>query len=167
MGTSKLSALSGGALIAVGLAWFAPVDLLLASTPIYKCLDANLGFLYTDEPCKDGEELNIRAGNADPAAVARLERTRDALDQSAARRIAEVQRAQNAMPRYAFQDEQGAYDYQAYDLNAYDYPPYGYGGMWWLPRAAHVHMPRNRGPKALEHRRVAPMAPSPHAAPWH
>ena len=157
MGTSKLSALSGGALIAVGLAWFAPVDLLLASTPIYKCLDANLGFLYTDEPCKDGEELNIRAGNADPAAVARLERTRDALDQSAARRIAEVQRAQNAMPRYAFQDEQGAYDY----------PPYGYGGMWWLPRAAHAHMPRNRGPKAPEHRRVAPMALSPRAAPWH
>jgi hypothetical protein len=41
-------------------------------------LDKNLGVLYTDEPCKEGEQLNVRAGDADPAAVARLERQRDA-----------------------------------------------------------------------------------------
>jgi hypothetical protein len=51
---------------------------LAAKTPIYKCLDKNLGLLYTDEPCKDGEQLNIRAGDADSAAVARPERQRDA-----------------------------------------------------------------------------------------
>jgi hypothetical protein len=64
-----------------------------ATTPIYRCLDSNLGLLYTDEPCKDDEELNIQAGDADPAAVARLERVRDALDQSAAPRMAEPHRA--------------------------------------------------------------------------
>jgi hypothetical protein len=172
MDTSRLAMSGHAALLALGLAWFAPAAPLLASTPIYKCFDVNLGLLYTDEPCKDGERLNIRAGDADPAAVARLERARDALDQSAAQRItemqrvAEMQRIQNATHLYAFQETQGAYDDQSYNLNAYDYPPYGYGGLWWLPRAAHAHMPRNRGPKALDHRRGAP-APSPRAMPWH
>ena len=64
-----------------------------ATPPIYKCLDKNLGLLYTDEPCKEGEQLNIRPGDADPAAVARLERQRDALDQSASQRIADLRRA--------------------------------------------------------------------------
>jgi hypothetical protein len=64
-----------------------------ATTPIYKCLDRNLGLLYTDEPCPDGEQLDIRAGEADPVAVARLERQRDALDQSASQRIADLRAA--------------------------------------------------------------------------
>src|ERR1700704_1636095 len=63
-----------------------------ATTPIYKCLDKNLGLLYTDQPCKEGEQLNIRPGDADPAAVARLEPQRDALDQSASQRIADLRR---------------------------------------------------------------------------
>jgi hypothetical protein len=63
-----------------------------ATTPIYRCLDRNLGLLYTDEPCKDGEQLNIRPGDADPAAVARLEHQRDALDQSASQRLADLRR---------------------------------------------------------------------------
>src|SRR5262245_65807441 len=45
-----------------------------ASTPIYKCFDKHLALVYTDVPCKDGEQLDLRAGDADPAAVARLER---------------------------------------------------------------------------------------------
>lgn len=60
-----------------------------ASTPVYKCLDRNLGVVYTDVACKDGEQLDLRAGDADPAAVARLERERDRLDASAERRIAD------------------------------------------------------------------------------
>lgn len=65
-----------------------------ATTPIYKCLDRNLGLLYTDEPCRDGEQLDIRAGEADPVAVARLERQRDALDQSASQRISDLRAAE-------------------------------------------------------------------------
>ena len=87
-----------------------------ATTPIYKCLDKNLGLLYTDEPCKEGEQLNIRPGDADPAAVARLERQRDALDQSASQRIADLRRAATegehaSRLRYEPLEEGGSYDY--------------------------------------------------------
>jgi hypothetical protein len=61
--------------------------------PIYKCLDRNLGIVYTDLPCKDGEKLDLRAGDADPAAVARLERDREELNLAAAQRIADERRA--------------------------------------------------------------------------
>src|SRR5690242_875530 len=87
-----------------------------ATTPIYKCFDKNLGLLYTDEPCKEGERLNIRAGEADPAAVARLERQRDALDQSAAQRIADLRRpsvegqSASQLP-YEPPDQHASYDY--------------------------------------------------------
>ena len=64
-----------------------------ASTPIYKCFDKHLGLVYTDVPCKDGEELDLRAGDADPVAVARLDRERELLSQSAAQRIADERRA--------------------------------------------------------------------------
>ncbi len=87
-----------------------------ATAPIYKCFDKNLGLLYTDEPCKEGEQLDIRAGDADPAAVARLERQRDALDQSASQRIADLRRATtegNGVPRLRYEplDDRGSYDY--------------------------------------------------------
>src|SRR4029453_18216588 len=63
-----------------------------AATTVYKCFDKNLGVLYTDEPCK-GEQMNIRAGEADPAAVAELQREREAVSRSAAQRIADNRRA--------------------------------------------------------------------------
>lgn len=111
----KISNLVGGAcltcclLMLTGGSW-------AATTPIYKCFDKNLGLLYTDEPCKEGEQLNIRAGDADPAAVARLERQRDALDQSASQRIADLRRAAaegQGAPRLQYEplDERGSYDY--------------------------------------------------------
>jgi hypothetical protein len=59
-----------------------------AATTVYKCFDKNLGVLYTDVPCK-GEQMSIRAGEADPVAVAELQRERDALSRSAAQRIAD------------------------------------------------------------------------------
>src|SRR5215467_6897153 len=63
------------------------------SVPIYKCIDRNLGIVYTDLPCKDGEKLDLRPGDADPAAVARLERDREQLNLAAAQRIADERRA--------------------------------------------------------------------------
>jgi hypothetical protein len=44
-----------------------------AATTVYKCFDVTLGVLYTDQPCK-GEQMDIRAGEADPVAVAELQR---------------------------------------------------------------------------------------------
>jgi hypothetical protein len=142
--------------LVLGLALFGPASGLAATTPIYKCVDAHLGLLYTDEPCKDGETLNIRAGEADPAALARLDRARDALDQGAAQRIAAQRRLQDQNAPYLIDDAQVAYG----DA------PYGYGGTWWTvtPRS---HAPRARAHKPLEPRRPAPMQPSHRAALRH
>jgi hypothetical protein len=122
--------------------------------PIYKCLDKNLGLLYTDEPCKDGEQLNIRAGDADPAAVARLERARDALDQSAAQRMADdrrdaalVERA--ALMAYAPAEERGANDYGPANVSDYGFVSHPF---------MHHHPKQRRQPK-LHH--VGHFAPHP------
>ena len=124
-----------------------------ATKPIYKCLDKNLGLLYTDEPCKEGQQLDIRAGDADPAAVARLERQRDALDQSAAQRISDLRRVApegNAAPRVAYEsaEQSGSYDY----YGAY-YPGYGTGS----PRFK--HHPMRPKPEPHDERRFAPQPP--------
>ncbi len=76
-----------GCLLAVSVLALAGAPAWAADVPIYKCLDNHLGLVYTDVPCKDGEQLDIRAGDADPKAVARLDRALDQLDQSAAQRM--------------------------------------------------------------------------------
>lgn len=132
-----------------GLAWLVPSSSLAATDPIYKCVD-DLRVVYTDVPCRNGEQLNIRAGEADPAAMARLQRERDLLDQSAARRIAEQQRQRDWSARYVAEDFRPDYELPAYD----------YGGGWWLPGVARPHPPKPRGPKVHGPRRMAPMPPS-------
>jgi hypothetical protein len=85
-----------------------------AATPIYKCLDRNLGLLYTDMPCKDGERLDLRPGDADPAAVAVLERERDALEQEGMQRVADQRRAMienESAAGFDAEDETEGYDY--------------------------------------------------------
>ena len=82
----RVSMAACGLLLAAAPAWS-------GSTSIYKCFDRNLTLLYTDQPCKDGEQLDLRPGDADPASLARLERERDRLDQSAAQRIADERHA--------------------------------------------------------------------------
>ena len=133
----------------LGVASLAPLSGLATTTPIYKCVDANLGLLYTDEPCKGGEKLNIHAGDADPAAIARLQRERDALDRSAAQRLADLRRQQYWSAPYMVEDNQPVYDYPSYD----------YGATWWLPGIARPHPPRAREPKAHVSRRFAPTPP--------
>jgi hypothetical protein len=78
--------------LALGALGSAAVFAHAGTTTIYKCFDRNLGVLYTDQPCK-GELLEVRAGDADPNAVAALERERDALSRSMAQRIADQRRA--------------------------------------------------------------------------
>ena len=56
---------------------------------VYKCFDRNLSVVYTDVPCV-GEQMNIRAGDADPVAVAELQRERQAIAASAAQRISDT-----------------------------------------------------------------------------
>ena len=124
-----------------------------AATPIYKCLDKNLGLLYTDQPCKDGELMNIRAGDADPAAVARLERAREALDQRAAQRIADQQRAaeqRDLAALYTRGDERYVDDSSA------AYTPYDNGAIGWFPGFGTHHPPRARPRKMLAPRHFSP-----------
>ena len=123
-------------------------------TPIYKCFDKNLSLVYTDVPCKDGEQLDIRSGDADSAAVARLERQRDALDQSADQRAAAERRAvigeSAPPPRYDAADEAEGYDNESAYAS-------GYGNFsYWL---MHYHPMRPRKPKAHHMRHFAPQPP--------
>ena len=145
-----------GLALALGLGFvlLAPVSVAAATTQIYKCFDKNLGLLYTDEPCKDGEVMTIRAGDADPAAVARLERARDALDQAATQRIADQRYAaaqRDLAVLYAGQDRGGAYE----DMVPNAYAPYDYGLPWLLSGFGRPHPPRSRPPKSFQARHVA------------
>ena len=118
----------------LGVALSAPLS-SMAATPVYKCLDADQHWLYTDSPCKDGELLDLHEGQADPAAMAKLEGVRDALDRSAAQRIADQQRQRELPLRYAAADNQAVYEPSQYD----------YGPGWWLPGVVWSHPPRARG----------------------
>lgn len=117
-----------------------------APAPIYKCLDRNLGLVYTDIPCKDGERMDVRAGDADPAAVARLERERDALDRSITQRITDQRRAALQRTYAPAPDYYAGYDDYA-GADSADYAPYG--GYGYLtpsptgrPRAANARNDR-------------------------
>jgi len=111
--------------------WFALGVLALAvapawavDTPIYKCFDNHLSLVYTDLPCKDGEVVDIRAGNADPSAVARLERARDQLDQSAAERTRDERRAADARSMAWLPDDDEGASQAAPSDYGYGYLPY-------------------------------------------
>jgi hypothetical protein len=65
-----------GALAAI--AALAGAAAALAADPIYKCVDASARVTYQSEPCRGGQRLDVDAGVADPAAVARLERRHEA-----------------------------------------------------------------------------------------
>jgi len=124
-----------------------------AATPIYKCLDRNLGLLYTDEPCTDGERLDLRPGDADPAAVALLERQRDALDQEALQRAAAQRQAMievESAAEFESESESGAYDYG---------PAYVSGGGIIAYSVTHPHPMRHRKPRSQDLRHVAPPLP--------
>ncbi len=104
--------------VATGASW--------AGTPIYKCFDRKSDVVYTDQPCKDGAPIDIQAGAADPVAVARLERVRDAFEQSASERIRDMRLI----------DAQRAFGSSWYPgLGVADYPmnvPYDTGAIWGL-----------------------------------
>jgi len=137
--------------VLIAVVSLAPLSALAATEPIYKCVDANQRVAYTDIPCGNGEQLDIHAGEADPTAMARLQRERDRLDQSAARRIAEQQRQRDPPVRYI------ADDYRP----DYGVPTNNYGGVGWLPGVVSPHPPKiARAPKAHGPRRIAPVPPS-------
>ena len=154
----KLARAAACALAGLGIVLISIAPASAANTAIYKCLDSHLGLVYTDLPCKDGERLDIRAGDADPAAVARLERTRDQLDQSAAQRIVDERRAaeRTALASRLQRDAEG--ERSTADTMAYLPFDYGYGYAPFLP-AARTHPPRARSHKLAGPPRFAPNPP--------
>jgi hypothetical protein len=71
-----------------------------AVTTVYKCFDRSLNVVYTDQPCR-GEQLDIEGGRADPAALAELQREREALSRAMAQRMADNRRLPVANSDYA------------------------------------------------------------------
>src|SRR5439155_10911225 len=106
-----------GVLIALGTLGLVAPSALATTTTIYKCFDRHLSLVYTDSPCKEGERMDIDAGDANPVAVAKLEHARDMLDRAAAERIADERHAAlerglaAAMTRRQPEEERGASDY--------------------------------------------------------
>ncbi len=147
------------ALTALGLAVLAILPASAANTPIYKCFDSHLGLVYTDLPCKDGEKLDIRAGDADPAAVARLEHVRDQLDQSAAQRIVDERRAAERIA-LASRLRRDAEEERSAAATTAAYLPFDYGYVYapFLP-VTRTHPSRARSHKLPEVPRFAPNPP--------
>jgi hypothetical protein len=110
-----------------------------AVTTVYKCFDRSLNVVYTDQPCR-GEQLDIEAGRADPAALAELQREREALSRAVAQRIADNRRLPVANSDYAV----GGF---ASPIDPEVYYPAGWGS--YDPYA--VERPRGRGPSAGRH----------------
>jgi len=151
----------GIATFACGVIVLACGNAAAATSPIYKCFDRHLALVYTDVPCKDGEQLDVRPGDADPAAMARLDRERDALAQSSARRISDL-RAAEVQRNYA---AAAPYEYApGYDVGSYaealDYGPYGYGvgygGYAGAPSASRHHSRDGRGDRRGVRQHVVP-----------
>jgi len=144
---ATLIGIAAGAMVLAGPAW-------AVNAPIYKCLDNHLNLVYTDLPCKEGEVVDIRAGDADPAAVARLERERDQLDQSAAQRMSDERRAalSPAYPAWLPQEE------SAPDTLSSDYGYGGYGfGYLTYPPVRRPHHPQAHRPHTV--RATVPATP--------
>jgi hypothetical protein len=100
-----------------------------AVTTVYKCFDAKLNVVYTDQPCR-GEQLAIELGSVDHAKIAELAREREAVSRAIAQRIAEGNRAQ-AVRDYAPPVYVGPPP--GYEGNEIYYPA-GWG--WWGPGVA-------------------------------
>jgi hypothetical protein len=149
------------AMIAAGALVLASCVADAATASIYKCLGANLALIYTDQPCKGGEQLDIHAGDADPAAVAQLQRARDQLDRSAAARIVDerrtaAQRELAALTRREHDEDRSA----AYEPD-YGASPYDYSLLWYpafVPMRS-AHPPRAHPRRTAVRRRFAPNPP--------
>lgn len=157
---ASLAVVAGTAV--VGALLLAPTAVAAPAT-IYKCVDRHVGLVYTDQPCKGGEPLDIHPGEADPGATARLARDREALDRGAAARIEELRRdvartELAALTRQRREQDRAASVADPGPAYATDngpwYPAFLPAHRWHSPRPNHRHSPR----ASAEHRDV-PSAP--------
>jgi len=132
-----------------------------ATAPVYKCLGKDLGLIYTDQPCKGGEQVDIHPGDVDPAAVARLQSARDMLDRGAAARVAEEQRAAAQKELAAVAQRQRDADRIAAEADYAASAPYDQY-LSWYPGTGQVHPhhpPHPHPPHPAAPRALAPNPP--------
>ena len=116
-----------------------------ANTTIYKCFDRHLSLVYTDLPCREGERMDVDAGEADPIAVARLEHARDMLDRAAAERLSDERRTAAlrsiaAVVHARTEDDRLAIDYSAAPTLDLGYPLFS---PFTRPHSARARFPRH------------------------
>jgi hypothetical protein len=70
---------------------------LVASQAVYRCDDGRGGVLYSDIRCKDGTNVDLLPGKADPAAIERLQHERRAFDERQAAREARAKQEADAL----------------------------------------------------------------------
>jgi hypothetical protein len=73
--------------LALTLGMAAPLG-VHADATIYRCTGTGGHVTFTDEPCADGVRVDVRAGQGDPAAIARLRQEQEAFDRRDAQRRA-------------------------------------------------------------------------------
>ncbi len=127
------------------------------TTPIYKCLDASLGLVYTDQQCKGGQQVVIHPGDADPTASARLAKARDDIERRAAARFVEERRAatQKEFTDASRLEREAA---PALDVTAYDFDAQAWYPAYMPARARHPRAHRPPSPAATP-RGFAPHGP--------
>lgn len=114
---------------------------------VFRCVDADGGVLYADEPCKGGVRLDIPESKPDPAALDRLRREQQAFDQRQAARAAAAER--DADRQFAMRQDALAYPGVAALAVAPDYPygSYYWGGGWPVFVPPNLRPPRPRPPR--------------------
>jgi hypothetical protein len=140
--------------VTLGVGTLAADPAAAAGTAVYKCFDKSLSVLYTDEPCA-GELMNIRAGDADPMALAELQRERDNLARSTAQRLADYRRAELerfTSPQWVYQRGD---NFNGYPDAAY-YSPFG---VAFLPSMAPPNRLRTSAKPAARERRTVSNPP--------
>ena len=97
------------------------------ASKVYRCHGADGAIEYRDYPCKGGAVVDMKPGEADPAAIARLQRAQAEFDRALARRrmledadrrTEEAARAREVPPPYLLPD---AYFPDETYFPAYDY----------------------------------------------
>jgi hypothetical protein len=145
--------------LALGLAIAVNAVVDASEIPIYKCIQAAGGVLYTDSLCRGGELLDIQSSAPDPAAIKRLERAQAALDTSAARRTAdaEIEAARREELERLLREEEAARRAAA---AAFTYANSSYAPWWgWFPLFVHPRFHRPRPPELPMQPRFAPNPP--------
>jgi hypothetical protein len=145
--------------VATVLSLFIVGNAAAKSVSVNKCVGPDRQVLYTDQPCKGAERLEVEAGNANPAATATLARYQDALDQGTAQLLAREARDRSGSGALTLIAPPVSQPFQYDSANPSD--PYYVDGFPWgaSPPFLAKQRPRYVRPRVVEPRRFLPVPP--------